>query len=149
MDDSSRHRISLITARYAARQAEKHEDDRAAFDESFRAVAAAIIRPVMDEIASQLRQAGHAPRVAIDEFRETPSIELVLGIHGAPPLDGADRVGFAVINRRGRPEVLVYLVVRPPPMDIVRFESPREITADFVEQKLVDSLEHIFACRSV
>jgi hypothetical protein len=149
VNDSSRHRISLITARYAARQAEKYAGDRRAFDESFRAVAARVIRPVMDEIARELREAGHAPRVAIDEFRETPSIELALGVRGAPEEGGMNRIGFAVIDRRGRPEVLVYLVVRPPPMDIVRFESPDEIAPDFVEQKLVDSLEHIFACHSV
>lgn len=149
MNDATRHRIALIAERYAARQAAKSAGDRGAFDASFRAVADRVIRPILEEIAAELAASGHAPRVAVDEFRETPSIELVLGIRGVAEAPGSNRVGFAAIERRGRPEVLVYRVVRPPPMDIVRFDSPDEITPAFVEQSVVDSLEHIFACHSL
>jgi hypothetical protein len=149
MNDATRHRIARIAERYAARQAAKSAGDRGVFDAAFRSVAARVIRPILEEIAAPLAEAGHAPRVAIDEHHETPSIELVLGIRGVPEGPGSNRVGFAVIERRGRPEVLVYRVVRPPPMDIVRFDSPQEITPEFVEQSVVDSLEHIFACHSL
>lgn len=149
MRDHSRHRLALITNRYAARQKDKQGDDRRAYHDAFRAARDAVIRPVLDEIAAELVKAGHAPRVAIDEAHETPSIELVLGIAGVNAEAGADLVGFSVIERRDVPEILAYLIVRPPPMDIVRFASASELTPYQVEQLVVDALEHIFACRSV
>ncbi|WP_437989864.1 hypothetical protein [Sorangium sp. So ce145] len=149
MRDHSRHRLALITSRYAARQQEKLAGDRRAFDDAFRAVSGEVIRPVLEEIASELRSAGHVPRIALDEEPEAPSIALELGIRGASASPGADRIAFSVIQRREAPEVLAYLIVRPPPMDLLRFASPAEITAYQVEQLVIDAIEHIFACRSV
>ncbi|MGK3994103.1 hypothetical protein [Sorangium sp. So ce1024] len=149
MRDHSKHRLALITGRYAARQREKQEGDRQAFDDAFRAARDAVIRPVLEEIAAELRAAGHAPRVACDEAPETPSVELLLGIRGASAAPRGDLIAFSVIQRRAAPEILVYLVVRPPPMDLLRFASADEITAVQVEQLAIDAIEHIFACRSI
>lgn len=149
MRDHSRNRLALITSRYAARQQERAAADRRAFDDAFRAVRGEVILPVLEEIAAELRSAGHAPRIAFDEAPETPSVELALGIQGAAGSPGADRVAFAVIERREVPEVLAYLVVEPPPMDLLRFASPAEITGYQVEQLVIDAIEHIFACRSI
>jgi hypothetical protein len=145
--EHSKHRLALITKRYAARQDEKRVGDRRAFDDAFRAARDAVIRPVLEEIAAELGRAGHAPRVACDAAHETPSIELVLGVAGAHGSE--DRVVFSVIKRRESPEILAYLVVHPPPMDIVRFASADELTPDQVEQLVVDAVEHIFAYHSV
>lgn len=150
MKEHTKSRIALITGRYAARQRDKRDGDRRAFDDAFRAAREEVIRPVLEEIAAELRAAGHAPRVTFDGAPETPSIELALGIAGAEA-DGpeADRVVFSVIQRTPVPEILAYLVVRPPPMDLLRFAEPAEIKAYQVEQLVVDAIEHIFACRSV
>ncbi|KYF53108.1 hypothetical protein BE08_25555 [Sorangium cellulosum] len=149
MRDHSKNRLALITSRYAARQREKQEGDRRAFDDAFRAARDAVIRPMLEEIASELRAAGHAPRVACDEAPETPSVELLLGIRGVGAAPRGDLIAFSVIQRRAAPEILAYLVVRPPPMDLLRFASADEITAVQVEQLAIDAIEHIFACRSI
>ncbi len=149
MKDHNLHRLDLITGRYAARRGEKAKDSRDGYERAFREVRDAVIRPVMEEIAEALRSRGHAAAVAIDLAQETPSVELSLGIAGVPPVAGADRVTFSVIARRDALEVLAFLTVKPPPMDIVRFAQPDEITRDEVEQLVIDAVEHIFACRSV
>jgi hypothetical protein len=147
--EHSKHRLALITKRYAARQGERRVDDRRAFDDAFRAARDAVIRPVLEEIAGELGRAGHAPRIVCDAAHETPSIELILGIAGLSGASSEDRVVFSVIKRRESPEILAYLVVHPPPMDIVRFASADELTPDQVEQLVVDAVEHIFAYHSV
>jgi hypothetical protein len=147
--EHNRHRLALITGRYATRLAEKQAASAQAFDDAFRAVREAIIRPVLEEAAAELRGAGHAPRVTIDGSEERPSIELHLGMRGLPDIPEKNLIAFSVIRRREAPEVLAYLVVRPPPMDLVRFADPSEITAETVEQLVIDSIEHIFACHSV
>lgn len=149
MRDHSKNRLALITSRYAARQREKLEGDRRAFDDAFRAARDAVIRPVLEEIAAELRAGGHAPRVVCDEAPETPSVELLLGIRGVSAAPRGDLIAFSVIQRRAAPEILAYLIVRPPPMDLLRFASADEITAVQVEQLAIDAIEHIFACRSI
>lgn len=149
MREHNKSRIALITGRYAARQGERRRGERGAFDDAFRAARDEVIRPALEEIAAELRAVGHAPEVVCDAAIETPSIELALGIRGAEALPGADLVGFSVIQRREDPEVLAYLVVRPPAMDLLRFATPAEITAYQVEQLVIDAIEHVFACRSV
>jgi hypothetical protein len=147
--EHSKSRIALITGRYAARQREKHQDDRRVFDGSFRAIRDAVIRPVFEEIAAELRAAGPDPRITCDGALEAPSVELVLGIQGVQAPPGSDIVGFSVISRREVPEVLAYLVVRAPPMDLIRFAYPTDIAAYQVEQIVLDAIEHVFACRSI
>jgi len=147
--EQSKNRLSLITGRYAARQREKQEEAKEAFDDAFRAAREAIIAPVLEDIAAELRSSGHAPRITRDGATETPSIELLLGIAGKEERPGADLIGFSVIRRRERPEVLAYLVVKPPPMDLLRFAATAEITADQVEQIVIDAIEHIFSCHWV
>ncbi|MDC3952519.1 hypothetical protein [Polyangium jinanense] len=149
MKEQNKNRLATITGRYASRQREKAALDRRAFDEAFVEVREKVLRPVFEDIADELRGAGHTAVVAIDGATETPSIELVLGIGGNTTKDAHDRVAFVVITRRPAPEVLAYLVVRPPALDLVRFASPSDITAEQVEQILVDAVEHIFACHSV
>ena len=148
MKDHNRNRLATITGRYTARLRDKTELDRRAFDAAFLEVREAIIRPVLEEIAVELRSAGHGAVVECDTANETPSIALVLRIGSTPKVD-SDRVVFAVIHRRSPIEVLAYFVVRPPAIDIRRFASPAEIAAEQIEQIVVDAVEHIFACYSL
>lgn len=148
MKEHSRSRIALITGRYAAREQERQGSDRRAFDDAFGAARDAVILPALEEIAAELRAAGHAPRIVCDGAAEAPSVELTLGIRGVDAAPGADLVGFSVIQRREVPEVLAYLVVRPPAMDLLRFADPAEITGYQVEQLVIDAIEHVFACHA-
>jgi hypothetical protein len=149
MRDQNRHRLALIAGRYAARVQEKRERGAQSFDEAFCAAREAVIQPALEEIAAALVAAGHKARVTLDGAEERPSIELRLEREGDAEIDGANLVGFSVIRRRKEPEVLAYLVVRPPPMDLLRFASPSELSVDQVEQITVDAIEHIFACWSI
>lgn len=148
MKEASRHRLGLMLKRYDARLTEKAVRARAPFEEAFRRVREAVIRPVMEAAAAELRAGGHAPRIAIDEGNDTPNIVLAAGLRSASP-DAHNVVAFCVIQRRAAPEVLSYLTATPPAMDLQRYASPDEITADHVEQLVVDSLEQIFAVAGV
>lgn len=149
MKEQNLHRLDLITGRLARRQEQKAQGSREEYERAFREVREAVIRPVLDEIAEALRARGHGTSVAVDEAAERPSVELVLGIAGAPATARGDRVSFVVIERRVGLEVLAYLTVKPPAMDIVRYARPEEITRDEVEQLVIDAVEHVFACHSV
>jgi hypothetical protein len=149
MKEPNRLRLERLMARYAARRREVVTADEAAFLRAFDEARARVIRPILEELAAELRRAGHAPRIVIDAAAETPSIELELGLQGAGAPPGSNLVGFSVIRWTGAPEVLAYLVVRPPPMDLERFASPEEITPDQVEQMVVDAIEHVLACNAI
>lgn len=149
MKEQNKNRLSTITGRYASRQREKATLDRSSFDAAFVEAREKVLRPVFEEFAAELRERGHEAIVVTDGAKETPSIELVLRISGAKSRAEGDRIAFVVIARRAAPEVLAYLVVRPPPLDLLRYASPSDITAEEVEQILIDAVEHIFACHSV
>jgi hypothetical protein len=149
MKEQNKNRLATITGRYATRQREKAALDRRAFDAAFVEVREKVLRPMFEDIAAELRSSGHTAVIVDDGAKDTPSIELALGIGGGDPRDGGDRVAFVVIARRPVPEVLAYLVVKPPVMDLIRYASPSDIRAEEVEQLLIDAVEHIFACHSV
>jgi len=149
MKEQNRLRLERMSTRYEARQKEKAESDEERFVRAFGEARDRIIRPLMEEVAEELRRAGHSPEITIDEAAEKPSIELCLGLRAASKKRGSNVVGFYVIRWESFPEVLSYLVVKPPPMDLMRFASPEEISRDYVEQMLVDAVEHIFACNSI
>jgi hypothetical protein len=149
MKEHNRLRLERMSARYDAHRHAEEASDDAAFLRAFDEARERVIRPMMEELAVELRKAGHAPRIAIDEAAEKPSIELCLGLKGAAAEAGWNLVGFCVIRWRAVPEVLAYLVVRPPPMDLMRYASPAEIDAGHVEQLLVDAAEHVFACNEI
>ncbi len=149
MKEQNRFRIERMAARYAARQKEKSEADGERFLREFDEVRERILRPAMLEVKSELERAGHSPWIAIDEAAYKPSIELNLGLAGVPRTRGTNLCGFCVIRWNEFPEVLAYLVVAQPPMDLLRFASATEITQEYVEQMLVDSMEHVFACNSI
>jgi hypothetical protein len=151
--DQSKYRIALIHQRFG-RKSDPSETAAETFENAFVRVRDQVIRPVMEELVAELRGLGHAPRIsleAVDHEGRTcqPAISLALGIRGA--VDDRNRIVFAVIRWRigGKPnddpEVLAFHQKDRVPFDLFRYMRPDEITADNVEQLLVDSTESLFA----
>lgn len=143
MEEQRKARLLRSVERFAAATAAGPE--AVDFDRAFVEARSRVLLPVFQEVEAALRARGFAPRVLLDAAEERPSAELALGLGGGGPVD---RVGFAVIRRRGHAEVLSYLVVTPPPMDLRRYAHPKELEADHVEQLVVDAVDHILSCRA-
>jgi hypothetical protein len=147
MKEQNRLRLERLTARYARRVAEGRTPDEADFLRSFAALRDDLLRPEMEEVAAELRRAGHEARILLDQGHDTPSIELALGLRGAT--GSRNVVGFCVIRWKGHPlQILAYLEVNPPPFDLERFADAAAIGAERVEQLLVDAVEHIIMCNA-
>jgi hypothetical protein len=144
--DHNRHRLALIDARFGDRRGAPSETE--AFEEAFERVCLAVIRPVMEDVAAELEQLGHAPRIATEPLihegdRIAPCIALYLGLRGRG--EGSGYVALGVARDGVTPNVLAWLVAEPTPFDLQRYARPDEISADTVEQMLVDAVEHLFA----
>ncbi|WP_437930227.1 hypothetical protein WMF37_13670 [Sorangium sp. So ce291] len=147
MKEHNRLRIERLTARYARRIEATRAPAEADFLREFDALRERVLRPPMEELAAELRKAGHAPRIVIDEGHDTPSIELALGLREAKATRNV--VGFCVIRWSGYPlQILAYLEVNPTPFDLERFASAADVGADRVEQLLVDAVEQIMVCNA-
>ena len=153
MKDQSKNRLALIHQRFA-RHAPAPESSRETFERAFERTRDEVIRPVMEEIAAELRALGHAPEISVDPVDHegrtcSPAIALRLGIRGVT--GRRNHVVFAVIHWKigNRPtetqEVLAFHGKDETPFDLFRYMSPGEITKDVVEQVLVDSIEGLFA----
>ena len=146
MKEQNRHRLALIEARFG--RPKTAAADAEAFDEAFLRVSQEIIRPVMEDVASELEKLGHAPRIEIGKLMHekawiSPAIGLHLGMRGRGSHSGY--VAFGVLRWNVIPEVLAWLVVPPTPFDLLRYPHPDAIHSDQVEQLLIDATEHLFA----
>ncbi|AKT41279.1 hypothetical protein [Chondromyces crocatus] len=147
MKEHNRLRLERLTQRYAERSGAALPPSEAEFLRAFTEVRDRVLRPAMEEIAAELRRAGHAPEVVLDEGPEKPSIELALGLQGVSGL--RNRVGISVVRWEGHPlQLLAYLEASPPRFDLERFAKAEELGEDRVEQLLVDAVEHILACNA-
>jgi hypothetical protein len=147
VNEQNRLRIERLTARYADRLQSRAALDEDEFLQAFADLCDRVIRPPMEEIAAELRRAGHAPRIVPTGDPKTPGIELELGL-----LRGSasrNSVGFAVIRWAHYPlQILAYLEVNPPRFDLTRFARPGEVRPEQVEQILVDAVEHVITCNA-
>jgi hypothetical protein len=144
LKEQNRLRLERLAARFGHRVRAVQAPDDAAFLAAFAELRERVLRPHMEEVAAELRKAGHESRVVLDEGPDRPSIELSLGLRGGK--GGRNVVGFAVIHWVDHPlQILAYLEPHPPPFDIERFGGAEEITPDRVEQLLVDAVEHLLA----
>lgn len=146
MKEHNRHRLALIDARFGQPRADP--SDAEAFDDAFLRVSNAVIRPVMEDVAMELKALGHAPRIEMGALPHegttiSPTIALYVGMRGRG--DDSGFVAFGVTREGPLTEVLAWLVVPPRPFDLLRYEHPDAIDAGHVEQLLVDAIEHIFA----
>jgi hypothetical protein len=147
MNEQNRHRLERLTARYADRLKGRTPPAEEEFLRAFADVRERVLRPPLEEIAAELRRAGHAARVVISDDALTPGIELELGLVGATGSHNA--VGFAVIRWANYPlQILAYLEVNPPRFDLARFGRPEELRPDQVEQVVVDAVEHVITCNA-
>jgi hypothetical protein len=145
--EQNRLRIERLTARYEARLRDALAPGDADFARAFAEARARVILPQMEEIAAELRKAGHEPRVVLDGAC-TPGIELFLGLRAATAPRNV--IGVGVIREgAAAPEILAYLEVTTTRFDLQRFAQPAELTSpDRVEQLLVDAVEHLISCNT-
>lgn len=147
MKELTRERLALITARHAARSAERAAAEEGGFVDAFARLCDRLLLPLMQEFAAELRSAGHAPEIVRDPTAEPSRIELLLGLKTAR--GGRNAIGFAVFRRAdGRLEVIAYQEVRPPHFDLARFAHPDDVRADVAEQLVLDAIEHLLACNA-
>ncbi|WP_437602150.1 hypothetical protein [Sorangium sp. So ce590] len=147
MKEHNRLRIERLTARYARRIEAARAPAEVDFLREFDDLRERLLRPPMEELAAELRRAGHAPRIVIDEGHDTPSIELALGLRDARA--SRNVVGFCVIRWTGYPlQILAYLEVNPTPFDLERFARAADIGPDRVEHLLVEAIEQIIVCNA-
>jgi hypothetical protein len=147
MNEQNRLRLERMMARYARRGADRGAPDEAAFVRAFEEFRSNVLAPQLEQIAAELKKAGHESRILIDQAPERPRIELALGLRDAKA--SVNVVGFSVIHWPDNPpQILAYLETNPPPFDIERFGSIEEITPDRLEQLLLDAIEHIIAVNS-
>jgi hypothetical protein len=144
--EHNRHRLALIDARFGRPKIDPASAE--AFEDAFLRVSQDVIRPVMQDVASELEKLGHSPRIELGKLMHEgdwiqPAIGLHLGIRGRGEQSGF--VAFGILRWEAFPEVLAWLVVPPTPFDLRRYAHPREIQPDHVEQLLVDATEHVFA----
>ncbi len=147
MNEQNRLRIERLTSRYADRLRGRALPGEEEFLRAFAELRERVLRPPLEEIAEQLRRAGHAPKVVTSDDPLLPGIELELGLVHASASRNA--VGFAVIRWPSYPpQVLAYLEVNPPRFDLSRFARPDDLRPDQVEQLLVDAVEHVITCNA-
>jgi len=147
--DHNRHRLALIDARFGDRRGAPPSTE--AFEGLFARACEAVIRPVMEDVAAELAKLGHAPRISTEALGHegdsiAPCIALHLGLRGRG--EGSGYVAFGVVHDGAAPEVLAWLVAEPTPFDLQRYTRPDAISADQVEQLLIDAIEQLFARRS-
>jgi hypothetical protein len=143
--EHNKSRLALIDARFGRAPVERGEPD---FDAAFLKARDAVIRPAMEEVAAELERLGHTPRITFDainheDSRIEPCIALHLGQRGRGEASGFVALGVARDERA--PNVLAWLVSPPTPFDLDRHAHPDEIRPDYMEQLLVDAVEHLFS----
>jgi hypothetical protein len=147
MKEQNRLRLERLTSRYNERIRVERSQDEADFLRAFDDARERIIRPQMEEIAAELRKAGHDSRVVLDEGPDRPSIELSLGLSRGK--GSRNVIGFSVIRWTGHPlQILAYLEVNPPAFDLERYARAEDIVPERVEQLLVDAVEHVVMCNA-
>jgi hypothetical protein len=147
MKEHNRLRIERLTARYEQRIHEKLHPEEAELLREFEQIRERVIRPQMEELAAELRKAGHDSRVVDNSGPDKPNIELSLGLAGGA--GSRNVVGFSVIRWKDHPlQILAYLEVNPPAFDLERYTRPADILPERVEQLLVDAVEHVVVCNA-
>lgn len=147
MNEQNRLRIERLAARYAERLQSRAMPGEEEFLRAFAELRERVLRPPLEELASALRRAGHAPRLVVSDDALTPGIELELGLVQATATRNA--VGFSVIRWVSYPlQILAYLEVNPPRFDLSRFARPEDVRPDQVEQIVVDAAEHVITCNA-
>ncbi|MBK9260045.1 MAG: hypothetical protein IPM54_09440 [Polyangiaceae bacterium] len=145
MKEHNRMKLALIDARFGKKSALSPSAD---FEAAFVRLRERILRPIMQDVASELRRLGHDPTIDEDaklheSERISPCITLHLGLAQRGSKSGYISFGIVVGKEPG--EVLAWLVAPPTPFDLGHYAQPDTISEAHVEQLLVDAVEHLFA----
>lgn len=147
MKEHHRQRLAQLTARYAQRSRQPVGTEPAQFLAEFERLVTDVLEPVLQEVATELRRAGHCPEIVRGTDPARPSIELALGLQAARGQRNV--VGFSVIERAGRPlEIQAYLEVNPPWFDLDRFTSAAALTSEVAERIVMEGVEHVLSCNA-
>jgi hypothetical protein len=151
MNDQNLSRLSRMVARWGRERAEIEQRDRdglqekqAAFLAELEGTYASVLRPVIDDIGAELRQAGHDCRIEERVEDGVPRFDLYVVIQGRR--GSKDLIQFLVWTHPEHGyQLVVELVLRSAPFELRRFHKPSELTADIAEQMIVEAIEQFFA----
>ena len=147
MKELNRLKLEQLVARYTGRREPADGAEQELFVQRFEELAARTLLPVLEEVATALRKAGHEPQIRHEPDPHKPTLELALGVPGVR--DRRNAVGFTVIHRAGHPlEIQSYAEVNPPQFDLDRFADPRQVTAEIAERIVLEGLEHVLSCNA-
>jgi hypothetical protein len=145
--EHNRLRLERLTTRYTQRIRAELPPEEADFLREFDELREQVLRPQMEDLAAELRKAGHDARVVLDGGPDQPSVELALGLSGGR--GSRNVVGFSVIRWKGHPlQILAYLAVNPPAFDLERYARAADVVPERIEQLLVDAVEHVIVCNA-
>ncbi len=150
MNEQTRIRLGIIEARYgkragrAASETELAAERALRFDEEFRRAREAVVAPILGEIGAALSASGHGHRVAVDEAATQPSVELYLSPRGVP---SGERSVIRLFARAGS-EIIAEVELGRTVIELTRFHEASAMSAEVVEQMIVDAVEQLFAYRS-
>lgn len=143
MNERTKVRLDIIASRFGRRR-DPSPDATQAWLDAYEALRRGVLRTAMSEIGEALSRDGHPAEVVLDVEPELRSIDLVI----VPWGDGleARRVRFFARQDAPRgPQIVAHVWLSQSPAEMMRFEHPREVTADVAEQILVDAIEQLFA----
>jgi hypothetical protein len=147
MRELNRLKLEQLVSRYTGRREHADGAEQELFVQRFEQLVTQTLRPVLEEVAAALRQAGHEPQIIHQPDPRRPKLELALGIRGAQARRNV--VGFTVIQRDGHPlEVQSYVEVTPPQFDLDRFTDSCQLTAEVAERIVLEGLEHVLSCNA-
>lgn len=145
MKEVNREKLARIDARFGRKPDQRPSAD---FEAAYLRLRETILRPLMQDIATELRRLGHEPRIDEDAKphegeRISPCITLHLGLAGRGEKAGYISVGIVVDKEPA--EVLAWLVAPPTPFDLGHYAHPEAITEGHAEQLLMDAVEHLYS----
>ena len=149
MQEQNRWRLRRIAERFERDHAEDEAlateaEKNAAFNRGFARICSEVLEPVIAEIGEELRAAGHDYRVENVATAAPPRFDYHVVIRGRTDTEDVIRFFVHDDDKRGR-EVIAEIVVKEPPSELTRFQSPDELTRAVAEQMLVDAIEQLFA----
>lgn len=148
MKEQNRLKLQRLSERYDRRAKQRQCVGEADIRRDFISLCDGLLQRLMEEVASELRKAGHTPRIIRMRAPDEPTIELDLGLWGDQQYRNV--VGFTLIHWTDEPlQILAYLEARrPPPFDLERFSRASDVGSELVEQLLVNAVEHIISCNA-
>jgi hypothetical protein len=146
MNEQNRERLSRMAKRHAARRAQKAGDAESAatFLAQFLRARDDVLRPVMEDIGTQLRAQGYDFTITDGGARTAPRIDFHIVLQGRG--DAKDTIRFFAHEDDARGwQVIAELELERSPSELARFDAGDPVTRDVAEQLIVDATEQMFA----